>query len=163
MSDITYVQAISSNLVVLQIPPVLPAGAGHFEIFNPDYPMIETLVAFSHNQHVVEQCFGSLHQNFDRLVSREDPAIPGEIIHVFLTGLAGDPDPPYGIPNPIDRLVPATGAPPLGDPGAANVIFFGLAPGLIGIQQLDLQIIRPFKDGYLFNYSCAAPAISAVQ
>jgi hypothetical protein len=32
--------------------------------------------------------------------------------------------------------------PALYDPGSMQVLFFGLAPGLIGLQQLDARVVR---------------------
>jgi uncharacterized protein (TIGR03437 family) len=114
------------------------------------------------NAPFVAGCFGTLHQDFDRLVSKDDPAISGEIVHTFLTGLRGASPVPYSVPNPTNHLVPVTDPPALGDPTAANILFFGLAPGLIGIEQLDLQIVHPFQGGRLFNYTsiCTAPPVS---
>ena len=107
----------------------------------------------------VAACFGTLHENFARLVSKDDPAVPGETVHTFLTGLRGVPPVPDGVPNPFSPLVPVAN-PPLVNPQAANVLFFGLAPGLIGIQQLDMQILGTFTGGYFINgATCTAPSV----
>ena len=103
-------------------------------------------------------CFGALHQGFDRIVSAEDPAVAGEIVHIFLTGLPGVEPVAEGVPNPIDRLIPVAAPPALGGDGALEPLFFGLAPGLIGLQQLDVRILRPTPPGQpLFRDAPAAP------
>ncbi len=87
-------------------------------------------------------CYGSLHQNFDRLVTSADPARVGEVVHVFMTGFEGEETIPYGEPNPLDRLIRVPFPPELGGEGALEQWFFGLAPGLIGVQQLDIRVLR---------------------
>ncbi len=110
-------------------------------------------------------CFGSLHEGFDRLVTPEDPARVGEIIHLFLTGLQGVEPVPYGEPNPLDRLIPVVAPPSLGGEGAFAPLFFGLAPGLVALQQLDLRVTRAgeFPDQRLFldvTSDCRLPPVA---
>src|SRR5436190_4358095 len=78
-------------------------------------------------------CFGSLHEDFS-LVSAENPARIGEIVHLFLTGLRGAETIPNETPNPTDHIVPVVNAPQLSNPNAFEVLFFGLAPGLVALQ-----------------------------
>jgi uncharacterized protein (TIGR03437 family) len=82
------------------------------------------------------------------LVTAADPALPGEYVHAYMTGL-GDVQPR-----------PATGLPPsglsvgsrplcwLGSPFVAQefapVAFAGLAPGMIGLYQVDIGIPTDF-------------------
>jgi uncharacterized protein (TIGR03437 family) len=80
---------------------------------------------------------GYIHQDFSATVDYRAPAHPGEIIHLFATGL-GPVQPPVptgavGPTNPLARVV---------TPVDCNlpVVFAGLAPGLIGLYQISLQI-----------------------
>lgn len=117
---------------------------------HPDHPILFRW-KFRLQPRVVT-CFGALHENFDRLVTPEDPARAGEVIHLYLTGLQGVEAVPYGEPNPLDRLIPVLAAPLLGGEGAFVPLFFGLAPGLVAMQQLDLRVTRAaeFADLRLF-------------
>jgi uncharacterized protein (TIGR03437 family) len=85
------------------------------------------------------------HQDFHGVVTAADPAIPGEIVHAYMTGLGGtQPIPPNGSPPAILSIASirpvCSVAAPLGDPRPAAVVFAGLAPGLIGIYQVDIAI-----------------------
>ncbi len=84
------------------------------------------------------------HADFHGVVTQADPAQPGEYVHLYMTGLGGA------------QQRPATGSPPAGLVYAtrplcwlttpfvaqefAPVTFAGLAPGMVGIYQVDLQI-----------------------
>jgi uncharacterized protein (TIGR03437 family) len=106
----------------------------------------------------------AIHQDWSRLVTRSDPARPGEIIHMYGTGWGPvDGVVPSGKPTPADRLYEIT-APcqwsAIGDFGQPerpfDVLFAGLAPGLIGLYQLDLRI--PLDWPYtLFSAGCRTP------
>jgi len=106
------------------------------EIYNPAHPLRFTFTA--RVDEPVVTCFGTLHQDFSRLVTEADPALPGEYVHIFLTGLRGTEQIPDGEPNPTDRLIPVANPPAL--PEGLEVWFFGLAPGYIGLQQLDVRV-----------------------
>ena len=89
------------------------------------------------------------HQDFHGLVSTSDPAHPDEILHFYLTGLgAVTPAVGTGQPAPLAPLsfmrdqvfVSWAGALPFNFPLGAKVLFAGLAPGLVGLEQLDVQV-----------------------
>jgi hypothetical protein len=122
-------------------------------------------------QDRVITCFGTLHQDFSRVVSAKDPAAPGEIVHlvynpehpIVLTGLQGVESIPNGSPNPLDHLIAIMDSPMLADPGAVDTLFFGLAPGLIGLQQLDIRIRRAAieqESSGVNPFECAPPPIA---
>ena len=90
------------------------------------------------------------------MVTVENPARIGEIVHLFLTGLRGAETIPDETPNPTDHIVPVVNAPQLSNPNAFEVLFFGLAPGLVALQQLDMRIRAPTPEVFP---GCAAPAI----
>jgi len=88
----------------------------------------------------------AVHQDFGSLVTPASPAQPGEIVHLYATGL-GPVLPPVltGQPAPADPLAqiwpPFSCAFSLG--GLSSVpLFAGLAPGMIGIYQISLPIPR---------------------
>ena len=87
------------------------------------------------------------HADFSALVSQSNPALPGELVHGYFTGL-GQVSPPLesGAAAPLDRpsqveqnpsctyyQSPAVAAP-------AEVLFAGMAPGMIGIYQVDFRL-----------------------
>lgn len=83
-----------------------------------------------------------LHSNFS-LVSTSSPAAVGETVQIFLTGLgAVSPAVNAGAPAPSNPLstVPANGVQVYIDGLPATISYAGLAPGLGGLYQLNVQI-----------------------
>jgi uncharacterized protein (TIGR03437 family) len=89
------------------------------------------------------------HEDFRGLVSDRDPARPDEVLHLFLTGLGPvTPVVATGQASPADPLsrlaVPIhvfwQGSLPTNFPVAVDVLFAGMAPGLVGLQQVDLRV-----------------------
>jgi uncharacterized protein (TIGR03437 family) len=91
----------------------------------------------------------ALHQDFRGPVSMADPSVPGEIVHVYgggfgpvaLTPSSGQPAPE----SPLSRATQqplectlASGAPL--EIGCADILYAGLAPGWIGLYQLDVRL-----------------------
>jgi uncharacterized protein (TIGR03437 family) len=81
----------------------------------------------------------AVHENWSGLVTTENPARPGEVIHLYGTGYGPvDGTIATGQPTPTDRLYrmispctwQAIGV--LNDPRPFEVLFAGLAPGLVG-------------------------------
>jgi uncharacterized protein (TIGR03437 family) len=94
----------------------------------------------------------ALHADYT-VVTRQNPARPGEIVAVYLTGLgAVTPPVPDGAAGPVSPLSTTTGqtvARIRGRP--AEVSFAGLAPQLIGLYQVNLKVPDglPQGDAYL--------------
>jgi uncharacterized protein (TIGR03437 family) len=121
-------------------PRVLPVGPT-----GPDPPS-GTLGAYSD----VDSFAYAIHEDWSGPVNGDSPARPGEIIHFFGSGWGpvdgtvqtGQPTPsdrPYHIALQCDWR--ATGASRDVSTGTSfDVLFAGLAPGLIGKYQLDLRI-----------------------
>lgn len=93
----------------------------------------------------------AVHTAFDALVTTQNPARPGEIVHFYSRGLGPvDPVVPIGYPGPANP--PAQLVTPLQctaeymDPsyslisGPVDVLFAGLAPGLVGYYQVSLRV-----------------------
>ncbi len=99
------------------------------------------------------------HQDFRGAVTSADPAIPGEIVHAYMTGLGGtQPTPLTG--SPSNGLAYASQQPvcwvmiPLKNPEPALVTFAGLAPGMVGIYQVDISLPQDLSAGDEF-LSCS--------
>jgi len=104
-----------------------------------------------------------VHQDFSGLITSAYPAHLGEWITAYAVGLgAVSPAIATGIPAPSDKLFPLaapfechTGYLPDGPP--LQVGFAGLAPGLIGIYQVNVQMPdAPVEGGWLF-VNCGTP------
>jgi uncharacterized protein (TIGR03437 family) len=91
------------------------------------------------------------HEDFSGLVTTASPAQGGEIVHFYFTAL-GPVSPPLatGAITPLGALYQAT-TPlscsfheprPGGASAEANILFAGLAPGMIGVNQVDIAIPR---------------------
>ncbi len=159
---------VPSSLRPDKDPSRLPDADPDLVVLHPQHPL-----TFAVGAHVVPRaitCFGALHERFDRVVSQKDPARVGEIIHVFLTGVRGVEPVPDGVPNPADRLIRVDSPPELVAKDVLEVLFFGLAPGFIGLQQLDMRVLsQPTSSSgqtaqYLFRSEsfvsgCALPPI----
>ena len=85
------------------------------------------------------------HQDFRGLVTAADPAVPGETLHFYMTGLGPvSPAISTGQVTPVNsRYVIST--PPMCSFAGLTAMpvtlpFAGLAPGLLGIYQLDVQV-----------------------
>jgi uncharacterized protein (TIGR03437 family) len=88
-----------------------------------------------------------LHNADWSLISAASPARPGEYLILFLTGLgavsptipagqAGGDNDKYG---PLNQVLPGAVTITLGDKQAA-ILFAGLAPGWVGLYQINLQV-----------------------
>jgi uncharacterized protein (TIGR03437 family) len=149
----TRLASVSATKIVFQIPwelqvPVGPArtmplvwGAGS-KYFETSIPVMLT--------EVLAETMAVVHEGFESLVTRENPARPGEIVHIYATGL-----------GPVAPAVASGVAPPEGtlsrvvmpwaytwqalspDRQSADVLFAGLAPGMTGVYQVDVRVPSP--------------------
>ena len=103
------------------------------------------------------------HQDFSGLVTNQSPARPGEVIHAYAVGLgAVTPAMATGMPTPLDRLFRLADpfdchAGVYTDDGPLEVVFAGLAPGLICIYQVDIRMPDRAPDGGGFFVNCGTP------
>ena len=90
-----------------------------------------------------------LHASDSTLVSPSNPARPGEFLELFTTGLGSViPNVTTGAQGPSDplartRLVPSATIAGL----PATIGFTGLAPGYVGLYQLNLQVPNGISSG----------------
>jgi len=150
-APLSYVSPTQINLLV---PSEVPESAGsvvQIQVMNGNTPSnIVTEFVYHTTAGVFSDTanglgYGAVLHNSDySLVTPSNPAVPGEAVDIFLTGL-GDvfPSPPDGAagPAPPAQLAQTTVKPTASIGGAgATVLFAGLAPGLAGYQ---VNIIVP--------------------
>lgn len=94
----------------------------------------------------------AVHQDWSALVTHSSPARPGEVIHLYGFGFGPvDSQPADGVPasaNPLSRTLAPITCSTLGADNVTGipipipipVLFSGLAPGLVGYYQLDVQL-----------------------
>jgi uncharacterized protein (TIGR03437 family) len=89
------------------------------------------------------------HASDYRLVTSSDPAERGEVVIVYATGLgAVEPPLPSGQAAPLSPLSRTTEEPEVTIGGRpAPVLFSGLAPGLVGVYQLNVRIPEDAPSG----------------
>jgi len=145
-----------------------PTGENTLQIYRPDFPIVYSIK--TQDRDLAIACLGTLNEDFSQLVTADHPASPGEIVHIFLSGLKGVEPVANGVPNPADHLVGIANPPPLYDPGALEQLFFGLAPGLVGIQQLDVRVEHAasglftppgLSPDFTPTWNCTAPPVMA--
>jgi uncharacterized protein (TIGR03437 family) len=96
-----------------------------------------------------------VHSGFDGLVTHPNPALAAEIVHIYATGLgAVGPPVALGTPaptNPLSRVIGGVNCSAVEGAGVGavklpvTVYYAGLAPGLIGYYQIDLQLPANYK------------------
>ncbi|HJT89206.1 MAG TPA: hypothetical protein VJ732_15165 [Bryobacteraceae bacterium] len=92
-----------------------------------------------------------LHADYT-VVSDQNPAHPGEVVLVFLTGLGDVNNPvPDGAPGSSDPLSTALAESSIyidGQP--ASVLYEGLAPQLVGLYQVNVQVPQQARSGAVY-------------
>ena len=151
------ISTTGTNSVRLQIPWDAPVGAkvrviasdntSFFEAVNESVIQAGEPTFFTQPGTTFPSVAIAAHQDFHALVSATDPATPGEVLHLYFTGLGavtpsiatGAVTPSgvlYGLKTKFSCTFPLLGFPPL----YAAIYFAGLAPGMIGVDQVDLQL-----------------------
>jgi uncharacterized protein (TIGR03437 family) len=87
----------------------------------------------------------AVHEDWSALVTPESPARWGEIIHLYFNGLGPvSPRVPTGEAGPSDPPARVTGQFTCefwdGGRNASEVLYAGLAPGMVGIYQVSLRV-----------------------
>ncbi len=86
---------------------------------------------------------GAIHQDWSGYVTPDRPALPGEVLHFYGTGFGPvQPTVATGTPASASPLavVPAMPACTSQPGGSTTVTYLGLAPGLVGYYQMDVQL-----------------------
>jgi enamine deaminase RidA (YjgF/YER057c/UK114 family) len=103
----------------------------------------------------------SAHQDFSGPITSNQPAQPGEIIHLYASGLGPVtppvPDGASAPATPLSRTVSPVTCGALdasGNPIPLPLLFAGLAPGLTGLYQLDVQLPASLPTGNAVQVRC---------
>jgi uncharacterized protein (TIGR03437 family) len=149
--------------LIFQVPFEMPAGGYDFSIpgkslfeFRWPVEVRETAPAFLHYNEVgtplpLQQPV-AVHADFKSFVTPDSPAVPGEVIHFFMTGLGTvTPSVPTGAPAPASppgkltsaitlSLVNYASHPAQSVTYPVDVLFAGLAPGFVGVYQVSVRM-----------------------
>jgi uncharacterized protein (TIGR03437 family) len=141
--------------VLVQVPwDLLPAETGVFvyetvSVSRDDSPLEAVTPEFTSSYATFRPAgfYPPIHQDWSGFVTQESPARPGEVLHIYATGLGPtDCSIPTGQPAPIDRLCRITKSTEWdywwtsSDFIPAEVLFSGLAPGIIGLYQMEVRV-----------------------
>jgi uncharacterized protein (TIGR03437 family) len=144
---------VSSGQINAQIPFALAGGQQYQVIVNANgalttpqpinlTPAVPSILLYNSGIVVAQHRDGTD-------VTAASPAAPGEIISFYLSGL-GDTDQnvPSGSPSPSNPPANVLVQPTLTINNApAQVLFAGLAPGFVGLYQMNFQVPSPLADG----------------
>jgi len=155
--------AVAPEQIVYQIPWEATLGPTELRLTRPEAPFEATqaeatlverqfeIVRFGREAYSPEVAAGAVvvDQDFQRLITQEDGARPGEIVHVYATGLGetvgapatGEPTPSEPLPWLLEPL--ACVYEPQGDATETkplDLLYAGLAPGLVGLYQVTFRI-----------------------
>jgi uncharacterized protein (TIGR03437 family) len=130
-----------------QIPWETPAGTVTLQVTAPA-AIFQQVIQIPMEAIAATPLGQPIHQNFSGFITEASPAEPGEIVQFYFTGL-GPVVPPVadGKPSPASPLAQLTT--PLktsfafqggGNPEAPQLQYAGLAPGLIGVYQVSIQL-----------------------
>jgi uncharacterized protein (TIGR03437 family) len=159
------VLTVSPGVIQLQVPYDIPEGTGWPDAVlkqQPDGPFESAMLwskpaevsGFNPTWFSAGNNVAALHQDFSGLVTLDNPAHPGEIIHAYGSGFGPvAPEPAFGQPasaNPLSRITTPLACGLAGDNSTlvlADIRFAGLAPGWIGLYQLDILLPTPPSGG----------------
>jgi uncharacterized protein (TIGR03437 family) len=105
-----------------------------------------------------------LHGNSNALVTATNPAAPNEVITIYATGLGPvSPAPKTGNPAPTTEPLARTAVTPTVRIGAVNapVLFSGLAPGFVGLYQVNAQVPDGITPGDALPVVIAQSSVSS--
>jgi len=172
-------QTVSPSLVWFQVPWEVPPQEGaSLEYVSGDSPF-ETGPGTVDVRTIAPHTFGTAdagngysiyslaaHQDWSALVTPDSPAQPGEIIHLYFNGLGPvAPGVATGEASPAQPLARIIGSLRCqfwdGDGNDSRIWFAGLAPGLVGIYQVSLQVpagLRVSNPGIGCDFGAGSPS-----
>ncbi len=139
---------VSAGQVNIQVPFEIPAGAVTLKVTRSTGSASQsiTLAAVSPGLFTLNAqgtgAAAALHADTFQVVNASAPARPGEFLLLFCTGL-GVVDPPLasGQAAPTTTLHRTVGTPLVNVANApAEVTFSGLAPGFVGLYQVNIRL-----------------------
>lgn len=158
----------SEDQISIQIPINTPTGSGavELEVFNNGISVV-TIVADSFLEDpgifFYDSNFAVAVRASDyTLIGPDDPASPGEVLTLYATGLGPvTVDVPDGVPAPSSPLA-YTQEPfqVLVDNEICDVLFSGLAPGFVGLYQINFVLPTDLPSGNL-DLQITSPSASS--
>jgi len=152
------IQSVSPGMVWFQVPWEIPEQENAtFEFLSGDSPFetgpsainIRTYAPHAFATADISQGYSiyykAIHQDWSGLVTQTSPAQAGEIITVYFNGL-GRVTPPVGTGKVSPSDPPARVTGPFrcqfwdGGPNDSRLYFAGLAPGMVGVYQVSLEV-----------------------
>ncbi len=135
-----------------QVPPVGSSGAKIMiaGLNNTlGVPIAINLQAFQPGIFMVDGKRGAVQHANGQLVTPSNPAVKGEVVVVYATGLGPvTPDPGWGNPAAVTPLSYTNTVPTATVGGqAAQVQFSGLTPGFVGLNQVNIQVPQSVASG----------------
>jgi uncharacterized protein (TIGR03437 family) len=144
---------VSPGQVNAQIPFELQAGQQYQVIVNANGALTapQPIQLNTGTPAILQFTSGIIvaqHQD-NSLVSDSAPAVPGEYITLYMSGLgATDVNVPSGQPSPSNPLANVVDVPNLTLNGTTvPLLFAGLTPGLVGLYQINIQVPAGLPDG----------------
>jgi uncharacterized protein (TIGR03437 family) len=144
---------VSPGQINAQIPFELTAGNQYQVIVNANgalttpqpiqlTPAVPAILQFTSGAVVAQHQDGTL-------ILDTAPAVPGEFVVIYLTGLGATDIPvPSGTASPSDPPAHVADTPGLTMNGASiPVLFAGLTPSLVGLYQINFQIPADMANG----------------
>jgi len=137
--------SVSPSSITFQIPWETPVGATQIEVTHPASIFEQPPTALQvQTQQPVSELTQAINQDFSALNDPSHPAMPGEIVNFYLSGLGavsvqvadGTISPSAPLPVLLNPVSATTSYSP---PDPVDVVYAGLAPGLIGIYQVSLR------------------------
>ncbi len=153
--------SVSSSTLVFQLPWETPAGqAVNVRVVTQAGTPLEssaqaTVTPVSSAQaFVMPEMPVAFHQDWSGPVTPSNPTKAGEIVYLYATGLGPvQPAVQTGVPaSPASLAMPLSCNAPL--------LYAGLAPGLIGYYQLNVQMPKPNTNLGYFQLACG-PTLAA--
>lgn len=153
------VLSADNEQISFQVPWDAALGAGHIELVleaESRSPFESAIILWPMNvvdrfpafYQVSPQLLAALHQDFSGLVTAERPARSGEVIHLFGTGFGRATSAADGLSRLDDAW--ACSMAQSGTEKPVELLFAGLAPTLIGINQLDVRLPGELQPGDAF-------------
>ena len=161
------IQSVKPTAIALLVPSDVVVGSSpiHIETSSSSpFEILDTSVVI--NQFSPEflyraEVYGMLtaaHEDWSGLVSDQNPAHPGEILHTYGVGMGPTiPSVPYGESAPSQEPFARLATQPI---CTAEVLFAGLAPAMAAIYQIDWRVPAG-PVGSSFNMTCQFSGSSA--
>jgi uncharacterized protein (TIGR03437 family) len=155
------IQSVIPTAITLLVPPDVGIFADSTSVISLEVSLsspFELLDAHTLiSQFAPEVIYFAAHDDWSGQVSTQNPARPGEVLHAYAVGLGPTmPSVPYGeaapAQEPLARIslpISCTNTNYRSNGQSVEVLFAGLAPGMVGIYQVDWRVPSAVADPYL--------------